>query len=221
LPGKIVGMDTAELFRLISNLIRVGNIIETDFTVSPAKVRVQAGDLDTDWVQWKESRAGDSKTWDPPSVGEQVLMLCPMGETSAAIILCGLNSDANPAPSADGAETVRTFKDGARIAYNASTGALTASGVKSVLAQASEQITLKAPQIILDGKTTVKDLFSYMAGMSGQDGAGADGAVNKTSIKGNINHSDGSLTSNGVTLDTHDHGGVERGGDNTNEPNKS
>ncbi|MNY09620.1 hypothetical protein D3C86_1425400 [compost metagenome] len=59
-----------------------------------------------------------------------------------------------------------------------------------------------------------------MAGMSGKNGKG-----NKTAIEGEINHkgdynhTDGEMRSNGVVADKHTHGGVYRGGDNTDGPN--
>ena len=37
-------------------------------------------------------------------------------------------------------------------------------------------------------------------------------------MKGNVTHSGGSLSSNGVVVDDHDHGGVQRGGSRTDGP---
>ncbi|HGF6568826.1 TPA: phage baseplate assembly protein V, partial [Yersinia enterocolitica] len=39
-------------------------------------------------------------------------------------------------------------------------------------------------------------------------------------MSGDIQHSGGSFSSNGVVIDSHDHGGVQRGGSNTYGPNK-
>jgi phage baseplate assembly protein gpV len=61
----------------------------------------------------------------------------------------------------------------------------------------------------------VEDLFTYQAGMSGTNSKG-----NKTSIEGDFIQKNGVLSSNDVVLDTHDHGGVVRGGSNTDGPNK-
>jgi len=212
--GKMGGMsDVTEALRLIANIVRTGTVFAIDLAAQPPAVRVQDGAWESGWLQWVELRAGTTKTWNPPSLGEQVIALCPGGDTAAGYALTSLNSDANPAPSTSGDEHLTIYPDGARVAYNHATGALTATGIKSGLIDASTQIVLRAPEIVLDGKTTVTDLLSYLAGLSGRDGKG-----NTTAITGNITHKDGDLSSNGVVLHRHDHGGVIRGGDRTEPP---
>ena len=204
--------DAAELFRLISNLIRIGTVFAVD--LRSRKVRVASGDLNTNWLPWLERRAGTTRTWNPPTEGEQVVVLCPDGEPAGGVVLLGLNSDAIPAPSSSEAEHVTDYPDGARITYDHQAGKLTAVGIKSAQVEASESATVKCPDITLDGNVTVTGLLSYQAGMSGKDGKG-----NTTRIRGNITHQDGNLSSNGVILHDHDHGGVYRGSDNTDGPN--
>ncbi|WP_459614357.1 phage baseplate assembly protein V [Bordetella sp. 2513F-2] len=208
--------DTAELYRLLANLIRIGQIIAVDLTQRPALVRVASGDLETNWLQWCERRAGTTTTWSPPTVGEQVLMLCPEGDTAAAIVVSGLNSDANPAPSASPDEWKIRFPDGATVTYNHATGDLLLTGMQTATVEAARSMTVRCPDILLDGKVTVTDLFSYQAGMSGMNGRG-----NSTAITGDLTHRDGRLSSNGVVLDQHNHDGVQRGGSSTDGPNKS
>jgi phage baseplate assembly protein V len=50
-------------------------------------------------IRWIERRAGRTRTWSPPSQGEQVVLLCPGGEIGAAVALRGLFSSACPAPA--------------------------------------------------------------------------------------------------------------------------
>jgi phage baseplate assembly protein gpV len=50
--------------------------------------------------------------------------------------------------------------------------------------------------------------------------SGTNSKGNKTSIEGDFIQKNGVLSSNDVVLDTHDHGGVVRGGSNTDGPNK-
>lgn len=192
--------DIAELFRLITNLIRVGTIAEVDLTTRPAKVRVASGALLTDWLQFAALRAGSSTTWDPPTTGEQVIVFCPEGDTARGIVITGLNSEEIPAPSASESEHVRVYPDGARITYDHAAGDLTATGIKTINAEASESAVLKCPDIILDGKVTVTGLLTYLAGMAGKNGRG-----NATTIQGTITHRDGELSSNGVVLHKHKH----------------
>lgn len=192
--------DIAEILRLLSNLIRIGTIFAVDLSARPAKVRVSTGGLETDWLQWREARAGTTTTWNPPTTGEQVIVLCPGGDPAAGIVLAGLNSDAIPAPSDSPDEHVTLYPDGARIVYNHSAGALTATGITTLTAEVAHTSTLKCPDIKLDGNVTVTGLLTYQAGMSGRDGKGND-----TKITGNITHENGNLSSNGVVVHTHRH----------------
>ena len=58
-------MNLVELLRLIHNLIRLGTIAEVDH--ARARVRVQSGELLTNWLPWIEARAGTTRDWDPPT----------------------------------------------------------------------------------------------------------------------------------------------------------
>jgi phage baseplate assembly protein V len=197
----MTGMNSAaELFRLISNLIRIGTVFAVDLSVRPAKVRVASGDLETNWLPWLELRAGKTRTWNPPTEGEQVIVFCPDGEPAGGVVLAGLNSEGVPAPSDSEAEHVTEYPDGARITYDHQAGKLTAVGIAAALIEASESATIKCPEIILDGNVTVTGLLAYQAGMAGKSGKG-----NNTTIEGNITHENGDLSSNGVVLHKHKH----------------
>jgi phage baseplate assembly protein V len=108
--------NTAELLRLINNLVRLGTIAEVDHDA--ARVRVQIGELLTAWLPWLEARAGTTRTWSPPTVGEQVVVLSPGGDLAAAVVLTGLYQDAHPAPSDDENLIGRWYPDGTRIEYD-------------------------------------------------------------------------------------------------------
>ncbi|WP_029046576.1 phage baseplate assembly protein V [Cupriavidus sp. amp6] len=198
--------STTELARLIENLIRLGTVAEVE-TGTPPRVRIATGGITTDWLPWLEQRAGATRTWNPPTVGEQVVMLCPSGEPRNGIILTGLPSDAHTVPSHSADETVTLYPDGASTRYNHAAGALEVSGVNTVLLRAGQEVVVDCPQTIFKGKVTVEGLFTYQGGMSGQGGSGGAG----TQIRGNLTHTDGALSSNGVVLDDHDHGGVLSG----------
>lgn len=192
--------EVAELFRLISNLIRIGTVFAVDLKSRPAKVRVASGDLESNWLPWLELRAGRTRTWNPLTVGEQVIVLCPDGDPAGGVVLAALNSEAIPAPSDSEAEHVTDYPDGARITYDHRAGKLTAVGIKSAFVEASESATLQCPEITLDGDVTVTGLLTYQAGMAGKNGKG-----NKTTIEGDITHVQGDLSSNGIVLHTHRH----------------
>jgi len=102
------------------------------------------------------------------------------------------------------------FPDGAVIEDEPETGALTVSGIKTadvtasesitatvplVLVKASTSITLDAPEVICTNKLTTATLEVQKGGK----------------MSGNIEHSGGSLSSNGKVLHTHKHPGDSGG----------
>lgn len=197
-----------ELARAIRNLIRSGVVTEVD-TVQ-GLCRVQSGGIQTTWLNWLTTRAGRSRTWWAPSVGEQVLLLAIGGELDTAFVLPGIFSDDNPAPSASADAWHATFPDGAVIEYEPETSALTVSGIKTadvtasesitatvplVLVKASTSITLDTPEVICTNKLTTATLEVQKGGK----------------MSGNIEHSGGSLSSNGKVLHTHKHPGDSGG----------
>ncbi|MGD3007819.1 phage baseplate assembly protein V [Escherichia coli] len=112
-----------ELARALRNMIRTGLVVETD--LNAGRCRVQTGGMCTDWLQWLTHRAGRSRTWWAPSVGEQVLILAVGGELDTAFVLPGIYSGDNPAPSASADALHIRFPDGAVIEYEPETSALT------------------------------------------------------------------------------------------------
>lgn len=199
----------SELARALRNMIRTGIIVEVD--IKAGCCRVQTGGIYTDWLQWLTNRAGRSRTWWAPSVGEQVLLLAIGGELDTAFVLPGIFSDENPAPSASADAWHVVFPDGAVMEYEPETGALTVSGIKTadvtasesitatvpvVLVKAETRITLDTPEVVCTNKLTTATLEVQKGG----------------TMRGNIEHTDGTFKSNGVQVDDHGHGGVQRGG---------
>lgn len=96
-------------------MLRLGTVASVN--LASATCRVAIGDIETGDLPWLTGAAGDTHIWCPPSVGEQVLLLAPEGDSLAGIVMRGLPSDANPAPG-DSRKVVVTFADGARLAYD-------------------------------------------------------------------------------------------------------
>jgi phage baseplate assembly protein V len=157
--------------------------------------RVDTGDNTTDWLHWLTARAGRSRSWSAPSVGEQVLVLCLGGELDTGFVLPGVFSDNNPAPSASADALHWSFPDGAVIEYEPDTGALIATGIQAALIKAAVSITLDSPLVKCTNKLKTAT-FELTGGGT---------------MKGNMQHSDGSLSSNGKVLHTHKHKGDSGG----------
>lgn len=188
----------SEILRLLRNLIRIG-------TVSAVKLddglcRVDTGNNTTGWLHWLTARAGKTRSWNAPSVGEQVLVLCLGGELDTGFVLPGIFSDDNPAPSASADALHWSFPDGAVIEYEPATGALMASGIQTATITAAVQVLLDTPLVECTQLLRTAQLDVTDGGK----------------MKGNVTHTGGNLSSNGKVLHTHIHPGDSGG--NTGAP---
>lgn len=192
----------SELLRLLTNLIRIGIISEVD--AENGLCRVQTGGLETAPLKWLTMRAGSARTWWAPSVGEQVLILSMAGELTTAFVLPAIFSDAHPAPSNSEGALVAEFPDGARFSYDPEAGGLTVEGVKTAIFKAATGIILETPKVTCTRLLETAQLSVTDGGM----------------MTGDITHSGGHFTSNGVVVDQHVHSGVETGGGTSGGPVK-
>ncbi|WP_445620662.1 phage baseplate assembly protein V [Kushneria sp. Sum13] len=151
-------MHPVELARLLHNLIRLGTVAEIDHAA--ARVRVTTGELLTDWLPWLESRAGQTRTWNPPTEGEQVLLLAPGGELAGAVVLGAINSNAHPAVSDDPNLTRWDMPDGAVIEYDHAASHLRADLPGSAAITAPAGVTITGPLHVTEGITTPADVVA-------------------------------------------------------------
>ncbi|GHB32890.1 phage baseplate assembly protein V [Salinicola rhizosphaerae] len=207
--------NAAELLRLINNLIRYGTIAEIDHDA--VRVRVRSGDALTDWIRWQEQRAGQTRTWNPPSLGEQVVLLAPGGELRAASVLMSLNTRATPPPSADPNVTMIELPDGAIIHYDhgahhlqatlpgtatvKTKGDIVVNTDAALTATAAGGATINA-NVIINGDVTLNGNLSQPSGKT-------------ATMAGDVKFT-GGVTSNGKDISSsHTHDDVKSGGDKT------
>lgn len=154
-------MTITELLRLLQNIIRIGTITDVDH--DKELCRVATGELETNWIRWLALAAGTTRDWNPPTVGEQVLLLSPGGDPANAVALCGIYSDAAPAPSHDKNTRTTQYPDSAVIEYNHAahsfTATLPAGATINIVAPKSVTITTQlatvvADAVMLDAKQT-------------------------------------------------------------------
>ena len=190
-------MDTnSETQRRQSNLLRIGTVAELD--LAAARVRVESGDVLTDWLPWLVPHAGAGRVeWSAPSLGEQVLVLCVEGDAEAGIVLRGLYSDAVPAPAAAASLHQVRFSDGAVVEYDTEYHALTASlpcGGRALIS-ADAGVVINGP-LTVNGDSTLNGAVDCSATVTAQ-----------TDVIGS-----------GISLKGHTHGGVQSGGAQTGAP---
>lgn len=179
----------------LSELIRLGSVASVHLAAGMCTVRYgnpddEEGGAETPPIRWLALRAGKTRAWSPPSVGEQAIILVPDGQLAGAIALIGIYSDAFPAPGSTLAELIE-YEDGAVIGYDPEGHALTAILPAGATAEveAPGGITLRGP-VTIEGDVTL------------------NGKMDAT----------GDVKAGGISLKTHKHGGVQAGGAQTGAP---
>ncbi|KHA80259.1 hypothetical protein NC77_02325 [Janthinobacterium lividum] len=215
--------DLSDLLRLLQNLIRLGTIAE----VKGAKARVRLGPtLTTEWLKWATSRAGSTRTWSAPTVGEQVIVFSPGGDLTRGIIVPALYSQAFDAPESSSTIHTTHYPDGAVVQYDHNAHALTAVLPHGTATITADKVTSNAPSTICTGDLTVMGnlLVEQSATVNGATTlnggvnakAGAAGGV-AMAVQGNVEASEDVLAG-AISLLKHPHGGVKAGGDKSAGP---
>jgi phage baseplate assembly protein V len=106
----------ADINRRLESIVRLGKVSAVDHAAG--KCRVKSGGITSGWLPWIERREGTTNDWDPPTVGEECLLLSPSGETASGVVLTGIPSALYPLPSHDENRHARRYPDGATIQYN-------------------------------------------------------------------------------------------------------
>lgn len=150
--------ELGELNRQMANLLRVGRVVALD--EAGARVQVSTAGLTTDWLPWSAGRAGKTRQWSPPQVGEQVIIASPYGDMGQAVVIGSLFQDDSPAPAGSKDQETTAYPDGAVQDYNSASHTFTlqvpaGGGIRlavggSFLEITSDGITLSAPRIDLN-----------------------------------------------------------------------
>jgi len=204
-----------EIMRLMSNLIRIGTISELD--LPNARCRVATGSNVTAWLPWMTHRAGRTRSWWAPSLGEQVLLLSLGGELNTAFVLPAVFSDASPAPSASADALHLAFPDGAVFEYEPASSALKVTGIKTAVINATQKVDVTAPEIRCTASTRIT-LDTPEVVCTRKLTTGSLEVKQGGTLTGNLTHNGGSLTSNGIVVHTHRHSGVQTGNGQTGGP---
>lgn len=229
---------SAEHDLMLSNLIRVGRVSEVDTT--NALVKLEIGNLVTDWLPWSTHRAGGTRSWTAPTVGEQRILLSPYGDMTQGIVGQALFQDDHPAPATSGDQEHVVFPDGSAVDYNSASNTLTVTvagggnvvinckhatvnadtdatvNTQTATVNASTKVELATPLVHCTQALTVEGLITGHGGMAISGGSGTTAAITgPVSINGNITTT-GGLTSNGHDISSnHQHvnsGGTGLGG---------
>jgi phage baseplate assembly protein V len=173
----------------VGDLIRFGTIAEVD--LAAGRCVVDTGDVRSAAVRWIEPRAGATRSWSPPSIGEQVLLICPDGDIAGAVALRGIASDAHPPAGDSLREIFAIFVDGCEIAYDPEAhrleATLPAGGVARIVAPGGVEI---------EGDVTI---------------------TGDVDVTGTLTASE-DVKAGAISLKSHKHGNVQAGGAKTGGP---
>lgn len=192
-----------------------GTVAEIDFEAAKARIEISPG-VRTTLIPWISAKAGANTTWNPPEIGEQVLVFLPNGaEFSGGVFLTGIYSKKFPAPETKESVSATVFADGARIDYDTEThtlkavlpggsaAELTADKVsatcKTATVKADESVTLDTPETSMSGNASVAGNLTVGGNVS---------VAGNTSITG-------ILTLAGIVMNTHVHGNGNDGAPTT------
>jgi phage baseplate assembly protein V len=197
-------MNTAEILRRLQNIIRLGTIAEVNNAAR--LLRVQSGDLLTNWLPWPAEVGNNFIRWRPLALGTQVVLACEGGEVEQAVIIGMLYTNSLNSPSTNHAVDMVRFNDGTTIQHDSSSSHTTVDSAGDVSVISPSLVTLDCPQTTVTGQLLVKGKLTYQAGM-----AGSGGGSSSATISGNVNITNGDVTADGVSLKGHTHQGDSGG----------
>lgn len=97
-----LAMEVSRLNRVISRQMRFGTISEVDPSKGVARILLSDPDsgraFQGPWRPWAEL-AGGTRSWRPPTVGQQMLVVSPGGDLAQSLLLPATFSSNNAAPS--------------------------------------------------------------------------------------------------------------------------
>lgn len=176
--------ENADLGRLLGGLLRFGEIDSVDLDAGKAVVRDgEAMTPPLDWIM----PIGDTSVWMAPTVGAQVMVLCPEADPAQGVILNGLRSSAF-APLFGGASAVIRFRDGATLTYDPGRSHLTFDLPGAMTLTAPDGLVIRA-DVEIQGDIAI---------------------TGDATLTGDLK-AEGDVSADGVSLKTHRHTGVAAG----------
>lgn len=164
----------SDLEQMTGEAIQLGAVASVD--AANATCTVEIGEITTGELPWIAQRAGGARSWSPPSVGEQCVVLAPEGDLANGVVVLGLYSDAHPAPSNNPDLVQLAFDDGALIEYDHAGHSLRA------ILPAGGTVEIEAPggltitgEVTIDGNVTVVGDIGLVGTVTATDDVIADG----------------------------------------------
>ena len=173
----------AEQQRRTHEIIRLGVIKVVNY--AQHQVRVQTGNILTDWLDWPADITAHAVRWKPLKVGTEVVLASPSGDLRQAKILGQLHTPQQPPPSHDPDREQIVFDDGTLIEYhsgNPSTLRVNCTG--SVEITSAQQVSIQATTIQLIGQVHIQGPVTQTGGDITSEGHGLQAHHHISNIPG-------------------------------------
>ena len=141
-----MNFSTAELQRRLENVIRIGVIAKVDY--DNKKIRVQSGELLSNWLAWPVEMGRNFKRWRPLRLGQQVILGSPSADPAQAVVIGMLYSQNFEAPSDDPDLDLIAFDNGASLSHNIDTGEMNVVCKGEIKVSADKDITINSAQTV-------------------------------------------------------------------------
>ncbi|MCG8991816.1 phage baseplate assembly protein V [Laribacter hongkongensis] len=192
-----MSFELSEVDRQLSGMILPGSVAAVD--AGNARVRVESDGWVSVWLPWQAQAAGAARHWRVPSVGEQVVLLCPSGDPAQGFALTGFYTTDHGYDSRPDVVAWQ-MPDGGKIEYDFASGAVLVDGCKTVTVNAADSITVKSASVTIDAPETTITGNVTIGGALSQGGEGGGNA----SFGGNVS-AQGDVTAGGISLQGHTH----------------
>lgn len=223
---------SADTLRRLENLIRLGKIKTVEPTEYFLTVTVDCGEITTAPIRYLNLRAGNDKTFDPPSIGEEVIVFSPCGVLEMGIAVGALNNKDNPLLSNDLNKNIRLFSDGCMISYDTKTHALevilpsngtailTANGGVTVNADGGVTVNAQSGGVTLNADTTVNGNLQVngSTAMTGNNTVGGSQLVQGSSHSTGNFSTEADVSAGAISLKSHKTSGVKSGDETSGVP---
>lgn len=184
-----MSFELSEVDRQLSGMILPGTVAAVD--AGNARVRVESDGWVSGWLPWQAQAAGAARHWRVPSIGEQVVMLCPSGDPAQGFALTGFYTTGHGYDSRPDVVAWQ-MPDGGKIEYDFASSAVLVDGCKTVTVK-SASVTIDAPETTITGNVTIGGALSQ-----GSEGGGDASFGGSVSARGDV-------TAGSISLQGHTH----------------
>lgn len=203
-----------DILRILANLIRFGTVATVDYDAE--RITVKLEDVVTAPIKWATPRAGDTAVWNPPSKGEQVIVLSPNGDLAAGFALPSIFCSAFSKPNAASKDNCMiVFGDGAAFLYDHAQHLL-----RGTLPQGGKVLFTAPAGFRFVGDVDLDGTLHVTKAITADDTLHVDKAVTAggtIKASGDIS-SDADVKAGSISLLKHPHGDVKSGTDLSGPP---